>query len=292
MAIQLLMLIFAGSCMHALAEQPQRTVRAEPIVPIPGLGSRNNVYQIEIGHKGVLTGNLGDMASSLEQTDNVVTLSGHPRSVHDGLQVLRIQEEPAKQSSGCAVVGLGLILASLVGIAMKINEAQDPYSDLRGGSKPLAWVRMSVHSSMEAFDDGVPAMLKKHALDMVACAGYMASKTLRKITAQIRRMARPNLAKCDFSEGHQDFTRGVQFTTTLTEESSDLLGDSDPLLMPEEPKPSELAGLTMEALAKQLEGAGQDELAAQMLSSNSKALAIGQMRSQEHECHENDLFDL
>merc|ERR1719217_453177 len=166
------------------SSEPQRTVRAEPIVPVPGLGSRNNVYQIEIGHKGVLKGNLPDMAAASDSSDDVVTLSRHPHSVHDGLQVLRIQqEEPRKEGSGCAVVGLGLILASLVGIAMKLNEAQDPYADLRGGSKPLTWVRMSVHSSIEAFDDGVPAMLKNHAQDMVACAGYMTSKTLRKITA-------------------------------------------------------------------------------------------------------------
>eukprot|EP00746_Dinoflagellata_sp_MGD_P163730 gnl/MRDRNA2_/MRDRNA2_91927_c0_seq1.p1 gnl/MRDRNA2_/MRDRNA2_91927_c0~~gnl/MRDRNA2_/MRDRNA2_91927_c0_seq1.p1 ORF type:complete len:287 (-),score=70.90 gnl/MRDRNA2_/MRDRNA2_91927_c0_seq1:10-870(-) len=281
-------LIFAAHCAFAWADQPQSTVRAEPIIPIAGIGSRNNVYQIEIGHKGVLKGNLADMASSSEQADDVVTLSGHPRSVHDGLQVLRIQQEQQeKQGSGCAVVGLGLILASLVGIAMKLNEAQDPYADLRGGSKPLTWVRMSVHSSMEAFDDGVPAMLMKHAQDMVACAGYMASKSLRKITAQIRRMARPNMSKFEFDDGH----RGVQFTT-MREESAESLLDTAPLLLPEEPKPSELAGLTMEALAQQLEGAGQDELAAQMLSSNSKSLAMGQLCSQTQDPFETEEYDL
>lgn len=224
------------------------------------------------------------MAAASDSSDDVVTLSGHPHSVHDGLQVLRIQqEEPRKEGSGCAVVGLGLILASLVGIAMKLNEAQDPYADLRGGTKPLTWVRMSVHSSMEALDDGILAMIKKNVEDLVACIGYMASKALRKINAKLRRMARPNLAKCDFGEGRpdQDITRGIQFTT-FREESGEVL-DTAPLLLPEEPKASELAGLTMEALAKQLEGAGQDELAAQMLSNNSKSLAIGQMRSDAKE---------
>merc|ERR1719217_349714 len=203
------------------SSEPQRTVRAEPIVPVPGLGSRNNVYQIEIGHKGVLKGNLPDMAAASDSSDDVVTLSRHPHSVHDGLQVLRIQqEEPRKEGSGCAVVGLGLILASLVGIAMKLNETQDPYADLRGGSKPLDWVRMSVHTSMDALDDSVVAMIKRQVQDLASCIGYMASKALRKTNAKLRLMARPNVAKCDTSEYHQDLTKGVQFVATMSEDSA------------------------------------------------------------------------
>lgn len=268
---------------NADSSEPQRTVRAEPVVPVKGIGSRNNgnMYQIEIGHKGVVKGNLPEMAASFESED-VVSLSGRPRSIHDGLQVLRIQqEEPVKEGSGIAVAGLGLFLASLVGIAMKLQEKQDPYADLRGGSKPLNWVRMSVHSSIDALDDGVPAMIKKHGQDIAACIGYMASKGLRKFTAKLRRMARPNFSQFESAEGQQDLTRGVQFVATTFSEDG-VLGDfieeddSAPLLMQ---RPSELAGLTMEALAKQLEGAGEDELAARMLSNHSKCLALGQMRS-------------
>jgi len=268
----------------------QRTVRAEPAKPVAGTDS-HSMYQIEIGHKGVLSGNLEDMAAlsaSSEHSDDVVTLSGHPRSVHDGLQVLRIQQdEPPKQGSGCAVVGLGLVLASLVGIAMKLNENQDPYNDLRGSTKPLAWVAMTVQSSVDALDENLPAKITTQAQETWAALGHMAAKALRKTHASLRRMARPNLAKCDFGEGHEDVSRGVQFVTlssAVVKNNNPSEGDLAQLSMPEEPKPSELAGMTMEALALQLEKAGQDELAAQMLANNSKCLgtlAMDKSQSQE-----------
>lgn len=256
--------------------EAERTVRAEPIKPVPGIGTASrNMYQIEIGHKGVLKGSLPDIGTSSDHPDEVVTLSGH-------LQVLRIQqEEPVKQGSGYAVVGVVLFLASFMGIAMKLHEYEDPYADLRGSKKPLTWVRMSIHSSMEAWDEDSSEKIKKHAQEMVNGISFMASKALRKIHAKMRRLARPNIAKYDLDENHRDCTPGIQFVPTdASDEPMDVLGNSEPpMLMPVEPRPSELANLTMEALAKQLEGAGQDELAAQMLSNSSKSLAMGQMRS-------------
>lgn len=266
--------------------EAERTVRAEPIIPVPGIGARNTgMYQIQIGHKGVVQGSLPD-AASYDHEDEVIELK---KTVPEGLQVLRIQhDEPTKEGGGCAAVGLCLVLASLVGIAMKLHEADDPYADLRGGSKPLRWVRMSIQSSTEALDDDFPAIIKKQAQELVSCINYMLSKALRKTHAKIRRMARPNMAKYDFDDSH---VLGVQFVPSTVSEPDDLLGDAQPLLLPEEPKPSELANLTMEALAKQLEEAGQDELAAQMLSSSSKAMAMGQMRSNNTEVNEDLQFE-
>merc|ERR1719265_812009 len=112
----------------------------------------------------------------------------------------------------------------------------------------------------------------------VAYTSYMATKILRKTHAKICRMIRPNIDRCDYGDQHQDFVKGVEFVPAASSEPVDLLGDSFPMPMPEEPKPSELANLTMEVLAEQLENAGQDDLAAQMLSSSSKSIAMSQMR--------------
>merc|ERR1719235_899081 len=143
----------------------------------------------------------------------------------------------------------------------------------------MNWVRMSIHSSVESLDDGFPAMIKKHGQDLAACLGYLVSKAQRKVNGKLHRMARPKF------ESGEDVAQGVQFVaTTFAEDSASLIEeDSAPLLMAfsEDPKPSELAGLTMEALAKQLEGAGEDDLAARMLSNHSKCMAMGQMRSDQ-----------